>query len=357
MTYFEFHAGISVFKINDPQFMKNIRGKNTPVYIWQNNKIYYNQAFSAIIEGNIPLEVINSIYHKYPGHQSNIRLHNNNWIDNLDELTIDNKYMKYCYIDTLEDFVIFLAEMGAYFTHQYNYSETVVPKYRDFMAMIYSDMLQEANPYSSTENWICCNGNNQEFFNTNMNGTQTPFGKLLRHTLEEFDIAVNPYMNPDIELDSIATYLEKVRININGPIPSITSKQDNFCSIDITDIKSNNRVHYSRLSNELSYCLYYTLDNGSRLSISHIFSTTLNGKKTDSEEIYIGIVNETNAYTVGYHLTSDMIEYDQGEKEIKRPITEDIRNWLIAKLLEAVPLAASITLANMETASKAKSLN
>lgn len=324
-----------------------------PLNSWNNVTFRFSGSYYTIVEGNIPLEVANTIYEKYPGNPYGIRVNGgcNDWNPN----TI---YPHYYHIDSKEGLVIFITEMKDFFARKAGLPETEVQRYDELMATINSRILKVVNPSISTNEWMQEDEENREiFFQTVANNEKTPFGKEFRKAIDEFDKTINPFINQDIELDEIGNYIKKVNISAN----TYSSKNIegmirlNCGELHIIDLESWNNVNYYRNFNGFSYQLHYILGEEQYLNVFHYYSTDESDENENGEFISIDYwgKNIPQKIDIRYNLTKGVA----GETYApKTPITPDQEKFVYDELLKAINLASSITLDNMKKKDTSKQL-
>lgn len=324
-----------------------------PLNRWNNLTFKFGGTYYAVVEGDIPLEVANTIYEKYPGNPYGIRV--NGGCDDWNP----NEMHPHCYhIDSKEGLVIFITEMKDYFARKDGLLETEVQRYDEIMATINSRILKTVNPSISTYEWMQGDEENRKiFFQTIANNEKTPIGKDFRKAIDDFDKTINPFINQDIELDEIENYLQKVNISAN----TYSSKNSdgmirlNCGEMHITDLESRNNVNYYRNPNGFSYQLHYVLGEEQYLNVLHYYSTNELDENDNGEFISIDYWGKKipQKIDIRYNLTRGVAgeTYDP-----KTPITPEQEKFVYDELLKAISLASTITLDNMKKKSIPKQL-
>lgn len=335
--------------MNRLEYSEVMKAVEIPLHHWHNFNIYFGGTFYAVVEGNIPLEVANAIYEKYPGNPYGIRVNGgcNDWNPN-------RIYPTYYHIDSKEGLAIFITEMKDYFARNDESIET--QKFDELMVTINSAILKKVKPSISTYEWMQTDGENCEtFFQTISSETKTAFGTKLRKAIDSFDKTVNPFINQDVELDEIESYLQKVNISANAYDSKDGRERKDCCQIHITDLKSGNKVSYYRSSDGFSYQLHYILAEGQHLTFTHYFSTKAVDEEYKGEFItfdYLGS-DTSQEIDVRYNLTKGVVGTTYGQK---KPITPDQEKFVYNELLNAISLASTITLDNMKKKGVSKHL-
>lgn len=320
---------------------------------WDNVTFRFSGTYYAIVEGNIPLEVANTIYEKYPGNPYGIRV--NGGCDDWDP---NEMHPHYYHIDSKEGLVIFITEMKDFFARKAGLPETEVQRYYELMTTINSRILKVVNPSISTNEWMQEDEENRKiFFQTVANNEKTPFGKEFRKAIDDFDKTINPFTNQDVELDEIENYIKKVNINAD----TYSSKNSegmirlNCGEVHITDLESGNNVNYYRNPNGFSYQLHYVLGEEQFLNVLHYYSTNKIDENDNGEFISINYWGKKipQKIDIRYNLTKGVAgeTYDP-----KTPITPDKEKFVYDELLKAISLASTITFDNMKKKGAPKQL-
>lgn len=316
---------------------------------WHNLKISFGPTSYATVEGNIPLEVAKIIFDKYPENEYGIRINGGcmDWNPN-------RIFPHYYHIDTKEGLVIFITEMKDYLARIEGKEETEAKRFDELMVSINSEILKKIDPSISTYEWMQADEkNNESFSQTLIEEEKIPFRKQLRKLIDKFDRTINPYLNQDIELDEIKNYIQKV--NINGDCYDSENGKDrkNCCRLHITKLGSDDIASYFRNSDGFSYQLQYTLGEDKYLTVLHNYSNRSTPINDEGEFISIEYWGSNIEKRVGirYNLTTGKAKTTDGED---LQITPDIEKFVSDELLNAIGLAASITIDNMKKKRTAK---
>lgn len=187
------------------------------------------------------------------------------------------------------------------------------------------------------------------FFQTVSSNEKTSFGKEFRKAVDDFDKTINPFINQDIELDEVGSYIKKVNISAN----TYDSKDNdgmmrkNCCGMHITDLESGNKVIFYRNFDGFSYQLQYTLGEDQYLDVLHYYSTRETDDNDKGEFIAINYWGDNipQKIDIRYNLTKGIAGSTYGQKT---PIIPDQEKFVYDELLKAIELASSITLDNMK---------
>lgn len=331
--------------MNRLEYIEVKEATEIPLNRWNNLIFRFSDTYYTIVEGDIPLEVANTIYEKYPENPYGIRVNGG-----CDYCNPNKVFPYYYHIDTKEGLLIFITEMKDYFARKTGLPETDVQRYDELMARINSKILEKVNLSISTNEWMQADEENREiFFQTVSNNEKTPFGKEFRKALDDFDKTINPFINQDIELDEVGSYIKKVNISAN----TYDSKDNdgmirkNCCEMHITDLESGNKVNFYRNPNGFEYNLQYTFGEDQYLDVLHYYSTRETDENDRGEFIAINYWgdNVPQEIDIKYNLTKSVAG---STRDQKTPITPDQEKIFYDELLKAIGLASSITLDNMK---------
>lgn len=295
---------------NDSQLIKDKDGK--VIDFLENLDISFSDTYYAIVHGKIPLEVANIIYKKYPGNPYKIRVDGgcedwvprehaidqkyadsinsiikdcvegkteweeylprcNNARKNLKRRKDDNKFLTTYHIDTKEGLIIFLTEMKDYYLRKNNLEEIEVDKYNEIISNVTKDLLNDINPTISAFQWMTKDKENSDIYiKTLMNWSNSVLGQSMIESINNFDKAVNPFIDMDNELDDIEEYMKKVNITVSYDRPS--SDGTKGCWMKITENETGNTTEYIRNNTGFSFKLNYKLEDETNFSFLHYFT-------------------------------------------------------------------------------------
>ena len=386
MNRLEFNEVMKAVGINNPlSTAEGSYGTREEVHYWNNLAICFGGSYYTIVNGRIPLEVANIIYQKYPGNPYDIRVDGGckdwNPIDwatdekyekdiqkyveehlGIDEYlskcenakrnfkrrkNIDDKYLKTYHIDSKEGLLIFLTEMKDYFLRKNNLPETEVEKYDELIAKITSEILKKVNPYISAYDWMQDDKENKSKYNSSIErDNKTKLGQIFRKAVLDFDKAVNPFLNDDIELDEISNYINNIRINANPYNSEHGKYRQGCCSLEITDIRTGNKTTYYRSPDGFTFQLSYNLGEENYLQVLHYFSTSGNFELDKGEVIAIYYCGD-NVDKIDIRL--NITNGKAGETyEDKIPVTPEQIAFVYDELLKAASYASEVTIENMK---------
>ena len=386
MNRLEFNEVMKAVGINNPLSVAEGRyGTREEVHYWNNLAICFGGSYYTIVNGRIPLEVANIIYQKYPGNPYDIRVDGGckdwNPIDwatdekyekdiqkyveehlGIDEYlskcenakrnfkrrkNIDDKYLKTYHIDSKEGLLIFLTEMKDYFLRKNNLPETEVEKYDELISKITSEILKKVNPYISAYDWMQDDKENKSNYNSSVErDNKTKLGQIFRKAVLDFDKAVNPFLNDDIEIDEISNYLKNVKINANSYNSEHGKYRQGCCRLEITDISTGNKTTYYRSPDGFSFQLSYNLGEENYLQVLHYFSTSGNFESDKGEVVAIYYCGD-NVDKIDIRL--NITNGKAGETyEDKIPATPEQIAFVYDELLKTASYASEVTIENMK---------
>ena len=395
MNRLEFNEIINAVGINNPLSTTTGRyGSSEDVHYWNNLAIHFGGSYYTIVNGQIPLEVANIIYEKYPNNPFQIRVDGgcDDWIPfdhatnekyekdiqeyinqhlsadeylakcknarrNLRRRNNDNKYIKTYHIDTKEGLLILLSEIKDYYLRKGNLPETEVKKYDEIITKVSSEILKKVNPSISAYDWMQYDEENKDNYNSSVErDSKTKLGQMFRDAILDFDKAVNPFTSDDVELDEIGNYLKRVKINANS-YSSVDGKyRKGCCHLEISDLNTGNSTTYYRSPDGFSFQLMYKLGDNQYLNVLHYFSTSGNYESDKGEVIAINYFGDNieDKIDIRLNITNGKAgaTYDD-----KIPATPEQIAFVYDELLKATAFASEVTIENMKKKGNVKKLS
>ena len=394
MNRLEFNEVLKTLGINNPLISTKSRyGESEQVHFWQNIAIYFGGSYYTVVRGKVPLEVANIIYQKYPNNPYEIRVDggcndyvpNEHAVDdkykreiqehiekehtfdeylenckrsrkNLLRRKSDNKYIETYHIDSKEGLVILLTELKDYYARKQGLPETEVQKFDDIMFSINTEILRRVNPNITTYDWMQGSKECSQLFNETLQKNETTgYGRALRRLIDKFDKTINPFINEEIELDSMENYLQNVTINSNTYNSVNGEYRKNCCRMTIKAKDGESEVRYYRSPNGFSYQLMYVLGPKEYLTVLHYFDNKGDKESDKGEHIYINYFGENSKQEIDlrYNITQGL----SGETyKDKTPITPEQMTFVYDELVKAIELASTITIDNMQKKGYSKKL-
>lgn len=368
MNRLEFNEVLKEFDIDNSLIDTTGRyNSNEESHSWDNTSIYFSDSYYAIVKGRIPFEVDKIISEKYQKEQYGIRpVGSNNSCNQVqfpdaNSLAIPeeskndaskkeakNTYIETYHIDSKEGLIILLTELKDYYARKLGLPETEVQRYNEILSTINARILMKINPTITTYDWM---GEDEQycekFLDTIVRDHNTPFEHEFREAIDQFDKTINPYINEDIELDSIENYSQKLDISASSYNSLDGMYRENCCTMVIKAKDGTGKVRYYRKPHGFTYHLMYTFGPQEYLDVLHYF-TTIGDKETDiGEHIYISYSGENSKQKIDlrYNITKGL----SGETyEDKTPITTEQKVFVYNELVKATNLASRITIDNMQ---------
>ena len=368
MNRLEFNEVLKEFDI-DNSLIDTTGGYNSneESHFWDNTSIYFSDSYYAIVKGKIPFEVDKIISEKYQKEQYGIRPVGSNNSCNLVQFSdtnslgiteeskndaskkeAKNTYIETYHIDSKEGLIILLTELKDYYAKKLGLPETEVQRYNEILSTINARILMKINPTITTYDWM---GEDEQycekFLDTIVRDHNTPFEHEFREIIDQFDKTINPYINEDIELDSIENYSQKLDISASSYNSLDGMYRENCCTMVIKAKDGTGKVRYYRKPHGFTYHLMYTFGPQEYLDVLHYF-TTIGDKETDiGEHIYISYSGENSKQKIDlrYNITKGL----SGETyKDKTPITTEQKVFVYNELVKATNLASRITIDNMQ---------
>ena len=315
MNRLEFNEVLKEFDI-DNSLIDTTGGYNSneESHFWDNTSIYFSDSYYAIVKGKIPFEVDKIISEKYQKEQYGIRpVGSNNSCNQVQfsdanslgipeeskndasKKEVKNTYIETYHIDSKEGLIILLTELKDYYAKKLGLPETEVQRYNEILSTINARILMKINPTITTYDWM---GEDEQycekFLDTIVRDHNTPFEHEFREIIDQFDKTINPYINEDIELDSIENYSQKLDISASSYNSLAGMYRENCCTMVIKAKDGTGKVRYYRKPHGFTYHLMYTFGPQEYLDVLHYF-TTIGDKETDiGEHIYISYSGENS---------------------------------------------------------------
>ncbi len=371
MTKCEFKTVLEVLNIKNKIGFKEIQtGEKRAIYKWHDFKLYLSDYGNAVIEGKIPLEVAQNIYHEYPINQYSIKV-NKGQIDdnpiehaNCDEfnkiydnfLSDDNEFKKILlekwkeklievyqcnsfplyidgyHIESKDGLLIVLQELHNYYTKRFLYATKVFePHFIEYNNFIETDLISETNKrliekgeFSKNKKQWLIDSVLYKYNNNNLLKTDEDY--KIRELLNQFDRIVNPFID-NKKFDS-SDFSKNVMLNFDI--------NRNETSLSIRNTLTDHYITYSEGSN---YIDYYLNRNGKY--VNHHYSID----EKDGPTEYIHIYDYQK-----YYLIDDFFKSSMFPKPLKATTLD--KQVLIEELEQAIIDAKSISLKKIKNDNK-----
>lgn len=386
MYNFEFEKVMKVMGLSPVGEIEGVDLKKHDLYKYCGLNVSFGGSNYAVVDGKIPLEVVKTIYKKYPENQYKIRINGgredydpDDWArddafdkeireindqydfshdewkslvnqakEKLKKRKTKGKYITSYHIDTKEGLLIFLTEMQDYCLKHIQREETEVKKYNKYLAAVTSSMLEDINPSISASEWMQGDDENRDFYNKTI---ERDYSNVLtasfRNSIIEFDKAVNPFLDDTIRMDDASNFIDKVKISGTLSDQKGDVHRDNCCDLSIVELDAgNNTTSYYRDPNGFSFEVTYGTDKNCFISIRHAFSMSNVKEEDRGEKLVIKTYGDycEEPIDVEFNITNGTIGRKYGEK---RPATIPEISYIYEQLQNAIDYASSVTLDNM----------
>ncbi len=220
---------------------------------------------------------------------------------------------------------------------------------------VVSKLLEDINPRVSADEWMRENLSfDFTYINTQDILNSTLAGRKFKEALIEFDKAVNPFLDEDIELDEVSNYLKKV--SIGGFVDNSNQDQKNgYCNLKI--ISGNSETSYDRNPDGFQFRLSYELEDCLYLEVTHGYNAWEkidedNGEYISIRTVLYDIADDCERKDFYYNITNNTFgtSFDIN----KMLATKDDISKVYFELLEAIEYAREITYNNMKKGSRTK---
>lgn len=276
---------------------------------------------------------------KYSKYKNDIRVHGNSGdkIGSKEYLKKDdngNPYVDCYHIDTKEGLIYFLTEYD-YYCNQVVYTEKLrkklYRKQKEIIADVNEKMLEKANPYITTEQWL-----EQHCMKETGNFEYTE--EILKY-VKEFDSVINPFSGK-YNMKKPIDYVDNVILNLYYDCTNsirMRAKNDKYKLVHSRDAKFNDDF--------LTYTFYYDIDSNLAMEIHNYISSKENQnviclysyRKNSSKFNY-------DYLDLRYDLLSNQAYATYGDKA---SITFEQKELLISELKRAIEEAKKFTIKNM----------
>ena len=386
MNRLEFNEIIKAVNIDNAlSTTTGIYGTTEDVHYWNNLAIWFGGSYYTIIHGIIPLEVANIIYRKYPDNPYNIRINggSKDWVPNnyaidkkykkeiqeynnqnlsSDEYLIKcqnakkrlikrnniNKYITAYHIDSKEGLLIFLTEMKDYYLRKDNKRETEVKKFDEIRTQVTKDILKKVDLSISAYEWMQEDKQNKVIYNSSIErDNKTKVGQFFRKAISNFDNAINPFLNKDLEFDDIDNYLKLVDISANTYNSADGKYRKNCCRLEISTPYTGNSTIYYRNPDGFSFQLMYKVDDNQYLNVSHYFSNSGSHESDKGEVIAVNYFKDNAENNIDIRLNITNGKVGLTNKCRTTPTSEQVA-FIYNELIKATGYASSITIENMK---------
>lgn len=317
MNRLEFNKVIKAMDINNVVTIRKGKfGSVESVHCWEDVYINFGGSYYANVNGRIPLDIVKSIYYKYPKNPYSIRISSEQGVSN--GLFVDSLQ-----VDTKEGLVVLLSEIADYNANKKGKPAIFADKFDELMTTINLEMLGEV------KNFISSKARSFDILNVRNIGDAT-FAHELSVALDIFDRTVNPFQDNSIVFREVDEYLKNISIGAD-----VDMDDHQTVKIFITDLATRNETRFQCGCNSFSYQVRYQDLDGQQFSFLHYY---------DGDEEIIVVDDSVNNFVMKYDLlTGRLVDGICAEVEP----TMDQQELILNSVLRAVGYAASITIDNM----------
>ena len=352
MYRLEFNEVCSATAIDDVWTEKIGRmGQNEKFFCWGGLEICFSGKYYAIVKGKIPLEVAEIIYSKYPENEYKIRVQGgreenipSDWA--IEDIISGEEYIEEYHIDTKEGLLIFITEMKDYFARKNKLPETEVKNYEELLKTINTSLLEKINPRIAAYDWMQLHPTEKDKYNKSCEKIEeTSIGRDFKKLLNDFDKAVNPFLNGDVKY----TDFDSTKLLLSAKVWDEQRKDitiENCCEMFISSNTGGETI-YTRDEGGFFFCVDYMLDSDRVFTYKHYYTNKGNSDEQKGEVIEIDIYdNKKNDYdaVLMINMTNWMEQEDYGKK---LPKSSEHIAYAYEQLQEAIKYATSITIDNM----------
>ena len=321
MNKLEFRKVMETMGI-DNKVTTYVANKEEAAYIWNDLLMWCANGYTTV-QGKIPLVVASSIYKKYPENQYGIRIEGSYWDEDPKECAHGDYISRYD-IDTKEGLIVFLTEMEAYLNNE----KITEERFEDLVVQVTTRALEEINPSINTYDWMQRCPDQKDMYNSTIEkDKKSELWGWFRNLVSEFDKAVNPYIDPDIELDDVSNYIKNVEINTYKSESSDWGE----CEFTIREIDGEYILTYMRHPEGFLFKL-----TSEALGVFHVCSE-------DGETITIQYYG-SNRGNLKLDLTNKLAGEIFNEK---KPVTVEQLGFIADELGKAIEIARNVSVKNM----------
>lgn len=353
MYRLEFNEVCSATAIDDVWTEKTGRmGQNEKIFSWGELEICFSGKYYAIVKGKIPLEVAEIIYSKYPENEYKIRVQGgreedipSDWA--IEDIISGEEYIEEYHIDTKEGLLIFITEMKDYFARRNNLPETEVKNYEELLKTINTSLLEKINPRIVAYDWMQLHPTEKDKYNKSCEKIEeTPIGRDFKKLLNDFDKAVNPFLNKDVKY----TDFDSTKLLLNTRVWNEQKKDitiENCCEMCISS-NTGGKTMYIRDEGGFFFCVDYMLDDDRVFTYKHRYTNKGISDEQKGEGIEIEIYDykkrDCDAFLM-INMTNWMKQEVYGKM---LPKSSEHIQYAYDQLQEAIKYATSITIDNMK---------
>ena len=179
------------------------------------------------------------------------------------------KYIDGYHVDTKEGLLILLCELEDYYLRKANKQTNILALYDELLDCLNQGILSKIDPTISAYGWMQCD-ENRDFYIKQLDEYGSQFIQKIRDAVDDFDKAVNPFLDDSIELASSIDYQDKV--TISGSLYR-GDKRNDCCVLTLKEnTRAGNYTRYERLDDGFKFELECMIGKNCCLRAWHFFS-------------------------------------------------------------------------------------
>ena len=219
--------------------------------------------------------------------------------------------------------------------------------------------IKAIKPYKKTEYYLAHNKDSYALHQQAILNNPTYFGKSFLEALNDFDNAVNPFMNYD-GLEPFEEYVDSLDFSKVSIIATSSVNEDNKSLNDfeliIEDNLSRNKTRTLRNNGEFTYEVEFSSLDTYRTKMTHTLKRkTPNAKDTEYGEIITITIEDPRSYYqntmyLSYNITNNIIEVSKPANAKRQRVTKKFLKYkseLYTYLLSAINMAKFVTTNNI----------
>ena len=334
MNRIEYNEVLKAVGINNPLAMtKTEYCRQEYVHCWGELAIWYNGGDAAIVRGKIPQEVVDIIKNRYSRYQINA------------DGEIKDGYLEGYRIKTRDGLLAFILEMKDYYLRKNNLQETEVGRLFDLRGEVTKGLIEKINPTISAYDWMQGDIYLRKDYNAVIErDNKSVIGKVFRDVINDFDKAVNPFLDKDVYFDDMANCLVRVKIYGTATDDYKGRYRKGSGCLKIVEDGTSNSAFYERSPLGFKFQLVYGEKYPEQFTILHYYTTDGETKFDRGEFIEIhDACNKQN--DIRFNISNGLVGYNEC---LKTPVTLEQFDSVCNILKKASQYAYSVTVKNMQ---------
>lgn len=202
----------------------------------------------------------------------------------------DDKYLKEYGFQRKEAFLHFLLLLKDHILKKNGLPESELARFDELKKELYVNIAKRFNPSISPYLWMQQDNKNRKLYNDS-NEQIMKFSQrtVLKGLIEEFDRAVNPFMNGEVDIESLND-IDNIYVagNVEDDYDENDKKRKNCGHLTIEDKDGmQNHMQMSREAEGFQFLLNCTTPSGGNLYIKHYFGYRRDDIYTDGEMLIL----------------------------------------------------------------------